>query len=674
MPAPSISAKLRFSEPRLRRSPLHTTRYYEDAPLGAIYASWQTTFRVFAPTAERLWVVLADDVDGPATLEHLLVKRSTGVWEGTIAGDLAGKCYAFRLEGPGLDPSEEVPDIYAVCAQGRCPRALIVDLGLTDPAGFRESAYRFQGSPADAIIYEMHIRDLTLAASSGVEHKCKYLGLTESSAHFPGRREIRTGLNHLRELGVTHVQLMPVQDFDNDEAQGDYDWGYMPVQFNSPDGVYAGSVAGPGRITELKTAIQALHRSGIGVVLDVVYNHTSSRAGFERLVPGYYFRMTGGGRFGNGSGCGNELHTAVPMARKFILDSLRHWVTEYQVDGFRFDLMGLMDLETLQHIRDELRRLRPDLLLYGEPWAAGKTLLSPVTDKSRIAGSGVAAFNDCFRDALRGDCDGTIPGFVQGAGGGAAVGRGLAGAVDDWSQDPVDAVNFFECHDNLTMWDKLARSARLAPGATVDKSASREVESKELSTQATKSELETEVKKDELVTPVDEATRKRMLKLATLALLTAQGTPLLHAGQEFCRSKGGDANSYASGDRINQIDWTLKMRHADVFEYTRGLIALRKAHPVLRLRTRKEIHARISIATAGQGSFVAYRLTGRDLAGESAHELLVLLNGAAEASEYRLPRGRWNVYADAEKASLEPLGQLEGRTVLAAHSGLLLIR
>lgn len=602
--------------------------------LGASWMPKATTFRVFAPTAAAVHVVVADSPGGDHNRSvHDMQLCPSGVWEVTVPGHLEGKYYAYVLAGPGFDPGREIIDIYATCTQGRSPRSLIVDLLETDPPGFRNHQSPQWAHPTDAIIYEMHVRDFTIAADSGVRHKGKYLGLTESGTHLPDDPTVCTGLDHLCELGITHVQLMPVADFDNDETDDDpYDWGYMPSHFNSPDGWYATSSEGPARIIELKRAIQAFHERGIGVILDVVYNHTSPCASFERLVPDYYYRMTCHGRFANGSGCGNEFRSESPMARRFLLDSLKHWVREYRVDGFRFDLMGLIDRQTMLRIKAELEAIRPGILIYGEPWAAGPTPLRPLTDRWHLQNTGIGAFNDCIRNAIKGDVNGTRPGFIQTGDHVEDLRHGIEGSIHVNTVNPAETVNYFECHDNLTTWDKLVLSV---PHET-------------------------------------EETRRRMMRLAALILFCSQGIALMHSGQEFCRSKRGSHNSYNLPDEINRIDWSLKKTCADVWAYHRGMIAIRKQHPILRLRTRQEIERRVRFNDSPHPKCVVCHLDGSGLDGESADEMLLLLNGHHEAVEFRLPPGEWSILADAARAGTEPFGTAGECATLPPHSGMLL--
>ena len=618
----------------IQKDPL---RFYDaETKLGATYTSAATAFAVFAPGATGVHVVIADEIEGTrGIVEQELTANAHGVWSGKVIGDLKGKFYAYKLDGPDHDPAQEVTDIYATCTQGLHARSLIVDLDETDPPGFRQAGHRPLASPTDAIIYEIHVRDLTISPDSGVRHKGKYLGLTETGTHLPDEEGVSTALDHISEMGVTHVQIMPVQDFYNQETGNDtYNWGYMPIHFNSPDGWYASSPRGAAKITEFKQVVKAFHDRGIGVIMDVVYNHTAGEAPFEQLAPGYYFRMTPEGRFSNGSGCGNEFASECPMARRFILDSVKFWVEEYQVDGFRFDLMGLIDLETMRQIKKELASIHPGVLVYGEPWAAGATPLNPVTNQSQTPGTGVGAFNDHFRDAIKGDRDGGSPGFIQNGSRRDRIINGLKGAIDDWARDPVDTINYFEAHDNLTAWDKLLQSA---PGTTA-------------------------------------LVRRRMMRFGALLLFTSQGTIFVHSGQEMCRTKGGSDNSYNLPDNVNQIEWRREVTFADVVAYHEGLIALRRAHPALRLATAAEVQKRVSFPPSPNDRSIVYRIDAAGVTDEPAGELLVLLNGADQPTSFELPDGDWSIHADADRASVEKLGNVSGTVDVLPHSGLLLAR
>ncbi len=617
---------------------VESKRFYDpEAVLGATYARNATTFRVFSPGAERVEVLIsAAHVGGEPLVTQAMSVNEHGVWSAEVPGDWKGRFYSYRLRGPVLDPTREVTDIYARCTSGPHGRGLILDPAETNPPGFRPGQYVSLAAPVDAIIYEMHIRDFTISPDSGVKVKGKFLGLTESGTRHPEDSTIVTGLDHLVELGVTHVQIMPIQDFENVETDDDqYNWGYMPINFSSPDGWYATKIVGPERVIEFKKLVAALHEKGIGVIMDVVYNHTAQAASFDYLCHGYYYRRLPDGSYWNGSGCGNEFASEHPMARKFMLDSVKYWVSEYGVDGFRFDLMGLHDLETMLLIRDELRKINPSVLVYGEPWTGGASGLAQITDQQRVAGTGIGAFNDRIRDAIKGGRDGGASGFVQTGVSGDAILRGIRGAVGDWAKEPGECLTYCECHDNLTTWDKLLQSVPDEP---------------------------LEVK-------------KRMQRLAGLIVMTSQGVAFIHSGQEFCRGKGGNHNSYNAPDSVNQVVWGLKREHRDVYDYYRGLIAMRKAHPAFRLRSAEEIRRRIHVRKdVPTERCLAWTIDGAGLPGEDHSVTLVLLNGERADAVFSLPPGRWRVLADADHAGVETLREAEGTVRLVGHSGMVLAR
>ncbi len=610
---------------------LDNQQFYDaEARLGATYSPQGSLFGVFAPEADGVEVVVAKSSSGKPSIRQPMTRNPRGVWSATLERDLRDHYYAFVLDGPALEADQEVTDPCAKCAQYPGSRAIICDFQDTDPPTFRVEHPVQLATPADAVIYELSVRDFTISPDSGVARKGLYLGLAEGGTHLPRHRDISTGLNHLVDLGITHVQLMPVQCFEDD---GRYNWGYMTVFFNTLEARFATTPDGIARIAEFKQAVQALHRHGIGVVLDVVFNHTSRHATFDRIAPGYYFRRKPGGELWDGSGCGNEVRTEAPMARKFILDSLKYWVTEFGIDGFRFDLMGLLDFPTLEMIRDELRAVYPSILLYGEPWTAGPSGLRPITGKELIRGSGIAAFDDHFRDAIKGDTNGDVPGFVQTGDRREAVKLGLRGSIEDWALHPTDAVHYCECHDNLTLWDKIVRTT---PKAT-------------------------------------DAERKRMQRMAALLLLTSQGIPLIHSGQEFCRTKLGHHNSYNLGDEVNQIDWSLKKENADTFAYYRDLIALRRAHPVFRLRTREEIEQRVHLMIdVPTPHCIALALDGRGLFGEPFATILILVNGDRKDVRFPLGPGRWLMVADGDRVSHQALSEHWNEITIPPHTGVIL--
>ena len=605
-----------------------------DAQLGATWTPAGTTFRLFAPTASKVNVLLFDTASGPAgRTEHPMQQGEKGIWQLALPAQLEGKFYAYQLEGPELDPRREVLDPMATNAVQSSTRARITRLENTNPAGWERlrNGPRI-ASPVDAVIYEMHVRDFTMSPSSGAVQKGKYLGFAEGGLRLPTDPRVKTGIDHLVELGVTHVQLLPVQDFDNNEAANQYNWGYITSAFNSPEGLFASRIDDASRIAELKTLVAALHERGIGVILDVVYNHTAESAPFNAVVPGYYFRRLPDGSYSNGSGCGNEFRTEAPMVRKFVIDSLVYWVREFGVDGYRFDLMALLDIETMKEAEKALRAIKPDILLYGEPWMAASTTLKNPMDKQGIRGTRIGAFNDGFRNALKGSPDGGEPGWIQNHSQVGNVRQGLQGTWYDWAESPEHSINYMTCHDNLVLIDKLRISM---PGAP-------------------------------------EETLLRTMKLGYLALFTAQGVPFIHGGEEFARTKKGNHNSYEAPDDINQVDWSLKVQHAAVNEFVRDLIAMRKQHPVFRLRTKEEVAKRFALVPSPGDSTILFTLDGNGLRGENWDFVCVAMNASDSAVEIELPHGSWNVAVD--ETGTVPSRPARGKETLPPKSGMVFFR
>jgi pullulanase len=484
-------------------------------------------------------------------------------------------------------------------------------------------------APEDRIIYEMHVRDFTIDPNSGVNAGGLYLGWTQPDTRLVGDPSIRTGVDHLAELGVTDVQIMPVQDFANDEAARAYNWGYITSAFFSPEGMYATNISNESRIYELKALIAALHQRGIGVIMDVVYNHTSDSAPFFNIVPDYYYRRLADGSLADGSGCGNEFRSEAPMVRKYILDSLKYWVREYGVDGFRFDLMALIDRDTMTDIVSEMHAINPSIIIYGEPWAASDSPLADKSDKTALLQIPAGAFNDDFRNALKGQPDGPDPGFIQDGSNREALEQAMM--VSDWYASPGQSINYMTCHDNLVLWDKLKLSM---PGA-------------------------------------DDDLLKRTAKIGYLILITSQGVPFMQGGEEFGRSKGGDGNSYVSPDSVNEVDWSLKAKNHDLFTYVRDLIALRKAHPLFRLRTRDDIRGRLKFLPTDTG--LAYEIDGSGVPDETWSAALVVVNpDNTNPMSFALPGGDWEAACDANGATMGDT--VNGTISIPAKSGLVLYR
>ena len=614
-------------------------------PLGAIYSPDRTTFRVWAPTAHRVTLNIYDRPTGGSPHPMRMSKHRDGRWSATLLGDSNGIYYPYTAawHDPRFNAKRELIDPYARAVTCHNGRAIVVhdETPVADRPTFPIS---------EAIIYELHIRDFTIDPDCGIQRRGKYLGLTETNTHLTGRSDIETGLDHLVELGVNVVQLLPITEFHNDESNDRYGWGYDVAHFNSPDGWYATERFDARRVTEVKRMIDALHRRGIRVTMDVVFNHTFESItkhrvySFDGLVPGYYYRLRQDGSYWNGSGTGNEFRSEAPMARRFILDSLKYWVTEYKIDGFRFDLLGLIDRETMEQIVHELRAIDPNLLIYGEPWAGGATPIE-ITGKGAQRSRGWAVFNDHFRDALKGNVfDARATGFIQSGFSIENVKKGIRGGIDDFADSPLEAVNYVECHDNHTLWDRLRIS-------TADNAA------------------------------VTDADRRAMDKLAAAVLFTSQGIPFLQAGQEFLRAKGGDHNSYDKPDAVNMIRWQAKAEHRDVFEYYRGLIALRRAHPLFRLETAEEARRSLKFLDGDFGLPVPQGCIGYlidDAArGDAWARAVVLFNTQTKPVEFVIPDGAWRVFADNRQAGTIEIKQSTGkvekdRAVVPARSALIL--
>ncbi len=613
--------------------------------LGAIYTPEKTTFRVWAPTAGKVTLKLHDSPSGGRPRLLSMSRHRDGTWSTMLLGDWRGVYYTYCASGrdPRFDLARELIDPYARAVTAHNGRAIVVhdETPVADRPTFPIS---------EAVIYETHIRDFTIDPDSGIQRRGKYLGLTESNTHLTGRSDVATGLDHLVEMGVNVVQLQPIIEFANDESNDRYGWGYDAVHHHSPDGWYATERYDARRVTEVKRMIDALHRRGIRVTLDVVFNHTFEAFtkhrvySFEGLVPGYYYRMKHDGGYWNGSGTGNEFRTEAPMARRYVIDSVKYWVNEYKVDGFRFDLLGLIDLETVREVVRELRAIDPNLLIYGEPWVGGPTPIQ-INGKGAQRGGGWAVFNDQFRDALKGNVfDARATGFIQSGFSVDEVKKGIRGAVDDFTDSPLEAVNYVECHDNHTLWDRLLIST--AENASVTA-----------------------------------ADRRAMDKLAAAIIFTSQGIPFIQCGQEFLRTKGGDHNSFDKTDAVNMIRWREKAEQHDVVEYYRGLIELRRAHPLFRLETADEARGALKFLDDQLGLPVPQGCVGfliEDGAGRDEwSRALVLLNPQAKAVEFAIPEGGWRIFGDARHAGNSELRQSAarlgaGRALVTARSALIL--
>lgn len=584
---------------------------YTGDDLGLTYSPEKSVFRLWAPTADKIELLFYHNGTGdfPAS-SYEMTKGKNGTWDAVIYTDQKGKFYTFRANINGKW-SDEVPDPYAKATGVNGKRAMVIDLQETNPAGWQNDKSPVLKNPTDAIIYELHVRDASIAPNSGIIHKEKFIGLTETGTKNPAG--LSTGLDHIKELGVTHVHLLPVFDFysiDETKPDSKYNWGYDPLNYNVPEGSYSTNpYDGMVRIKEFKQLIQSFHNNGLGVIMDVVYNHTAltEKSNFNQLVPGYYYRQTKDGKFSNATACGNETASERPMFRKFMLESMKYWVQQYHVDGFRIDLMGVHDIETINLISKELHSIKPDILLYGEGWTAGA---SPLPDSVRATKANaskldrVAVFSDDIRDGIKGSVfKEDEKGFASGnTGMKESIKFGVAAACNHpqvdytkvnyskkaYADEPGKTISYCSCHDNHTLWDKLALSAKEATSAE----------------------------------------RVNMQKLSLAIVLTAQGIPFIHAGSAFLRSKKGVENSFESPDSINQIDWNLKTKNNEVFEFVKGLISMRKEHPAFRMLTAEEVKTAITFRDNVPEGVISYTIDGSK-AGDSWSTIQVFYNGAA---------------------------------------------
>ncbi len=632
---------------------------YEGNDLGVTWSQAAARIRVWAPTAEAVrWQFYSADLGGAPDREIFLRKDAGGTWVATLPGNWEGSYYTVQAKFDGQWLAE-VPDPYARAVGRNGQRGQIFDPQKTNPTGWEGDKRITLKSYTDIVLYEGHVRDLTVGPGSGIKQQGKFLGLSERGTRSP--EGLPTGLDHLVEMGITHLHLLPFFDYgslDETQVSPGYNWGYDPLNYNAPEGTYCTNPAdGASRIRELKTTVQAMHQAGIGLVMDVVYNHTFSvgESVFSQLVPGYYYRQWPEGNFSDASGCGNEVASERPMVRKFMRESLQYWASEYHLDGFRFDLMGIHDLNTMRLIREDMNALDPGIFLYGEGWTAGP---SPLAEESRAIKRltwqlpGIAAFSDDIRDGIKGHwSDEKDPGFASGkAGQSMTIRAGLVGGIahpqvdfskvnyspKPWVGRPSQVINYVSCHDNHTLYDKVAVSA---PGAS-------------------------------------EPRRLAIQRLANTIVLTAQGVPFLHEGVEMAYTKGGNHNSYKSADQVNALDWNRMADYADLVAYHRDLIALRKAHPVFRMDDPELIRRVITFPETGSEHVVVQHADAA-AAGDTWKELVLIFNGSEQPYSYNLPSGNWTLVGNGRVVVSEPgegLLTLNGQVEVAPSAAYILAR
>lgn len=644
---------------------------YIGSDLGLTYAPESSTFKLWAPDADEVMIYLYEtgDVKHQAIYQKHSMKLEGNLWIAELKGDLSGLFYTYVIHRG--DEMVEVVDIYAKAVGIDGNRAAIINLNQTNPVDWSND--RFVGKKLnESYIWEVHVEDFSSAKSSGVreEYRGKYLAFTEKNTTLYGAGEIATGLDYLQQLGISHVHLLPAFDYDNNEQEKEYNWGYNPKNYNVPEGKYSSDPLDPTvRIREFKQMVQSLHQAGVGVVLDVVYNHTSltENSWFNLTVPDYYYRQDAQGGFADGSACGNEVASERKMMRQYMIDSILHWAQEYHLDGFRFDLMGLHDVETMNQIRKALDQVGlQHVLMYGEPWDAGnnqikKPNLSANKANATAFRKGIAVFNDNLRDSVKGDVfienDGA---FVQGMNGkyqkkqtvyNKELQAGILGnslPVPDvsgdiiWSANPSQVVAYVSAHDNLTLWDKLVATSIEAPQDS------------------------DYARNEDLV---------QMNRLAATLLFTSQGGLFTHAGEEYGRTKLGDENSYVSSLAINQINWEQVAEFADLVDFYRGLNQIRQQFRPLTSGTIEAARS-YQFYSETPENILAYQITD-DSKTSQWRELLVLVNGSDESHEISLqPKDTiWHILADNESASVESKGTLKVKSVhLAAKSLLILAR
>lgn len=617
-----------------------------------------THFTLWSPEAQAAQVLLYDtDRNTPSIQTLNMTKSDNGTWRVTSPKQLYGKFYTFRIKynGKWLD---ETPGVWAKAVGTNGRRAAIIDFATTNPIGWESDKGPEIGSIADVIIYEMHHRDFSIHPSSGIVNKGKFLALTEQ-----GTRSLlgdKTGIDHLKELGITHVHILPSYDYNSvDESQlpeNKYNWGYDPYNYNVPEGSYSTNPSNPAtRILEMKQMIKALHDAGIGVIMDVVYNHTANNddSNFSLTAPHYYYRYRQDGTYSDASGCGNETASEREQMRNYIVNSVKYWAEEYHIDGFRFDLMAIHDTETMNKVAKTLKEVNPRIFVYGEGWTCGDSPL-PVERralKENVAKmEGIAVFSDDLRDAVKGHySNGENKGFATNAPGNKeTVKIGIVASTAhpqvDYSKGnnskfayataPTQIINYVSCHDDYSLTDKLNVSMK---GASEDE-------------------------------------KMRAARLAQTIVFTSQGTPFMFAGEEVFRNKKGIHNTYNRPDSVNAIDWTLKNKNAEQFNYYCELTKLRKAHPAFRMTTAEAIAKHIVFDNVKGENLISYSI--KDNAnGDEWKEIKLVFNGSNEVQEVKIKKGEWIIVAQDGKLKADGMGTTKGgKMTVAPTSALILAR
>ena len=625
---------------------------YEGDDLGAIWTAEKTTFRLWAPTAADVKVNLYES--GTAGTKDLIEQIPmtadvNGTWIAEKEGDLNGVYYTYQVDVDGQ--SVEACDPYARTTGVNGMRAMVIDLASTNPEGWENDTDPHAGQNiTDAVIYELHVRDLSVDESSGIQNKGKFLGLIETGT--TNAAGVPTGLDHMKDLGITHLHLLPSYDYASvDESKLDtpqFNWGYDPQNYNVPEGSYSTDpFNGEVRVAEMKQMVKGLHDNGISVIMDVVYNHVYNAGTFcfNQIVPGYFSRISDSGAYSNGSGCGNDTASERSMVKKYIVDSVKYWADEYHIDGFRFDLVGLIDTETINECIEEVHKTHPNVIFYGEGWSmttlVTKEGYTMTTQRSSAKTPEFAFFSDNIRDMLKGSVfTDSERGYVSGAKNKASALQECFLGMPGWCTTPTQSINYASCHDNLSLFDKLALSN-------------------------SRDTLEDRIK---------------MNNLAAAIYMTSQGIPFMQAGEEMLRSKptgdgGFDHNSYASSDEVNNIKWDNlnDETYQDVFEYYKGLIAFRKAHPALRMTSAEDVKSNITVIKGLENEVTAFQING-GVNGEESAGLFVIFNPAVDAQTVTLPEGSWDIYINGEDAGTEIIATAEGSVTVEPISAMVLVQ
>ena len=595
---------------------------YTGDDLGFNYSPQSTTFKLWSPSATNVDLHIYSSTNVDDYDSYTMERQENGVLEVTVEEDLKNKYYLYEIAMMG--ETYTTPDPWSLGLSTNSEYSLIYDIDDTEPEGWENDSWISHEAKEDVIIYELHIRDVSIDETwEGSDNKQgKYLGLVEPGTTYEG---LPSGFDHIVDLGVNAVQIMPMYDFSSvDETDpNDRNWGYDPYAYNSPEGSYASNPNDISRIVELKSMVKEFHDAGIKVIMDVVYNHTYATGRgslFDNIAPKYFYRLDDSGEYLNWSGCGNVVDTEKPMAREFIKQSVKHWVEDYHIDGFRFDLMGLIDTDLMEEIVDTLETTNPHIMVYGEPWGGwGAPILTGKGDQRNLD---FGCFNDNIRNAIRGDTDGLTPGYAMGAiGNWNTLKKGVMGSINDFTADPSETINYVSAHDNYTWWDKLERTVTNMPD-------------------------------DALI---------EMSKLGNAIVLTSQGVPFLHAGVDFIRTKRVPGvpeeqirNSYNANDEVNKLDWERMAEYYDVVNYYKGLIELRKARKEFRLETAEEIEDNLEFYPNDMNGVMLYKIS--DVTPEDNWgDILVCYNPNSSKANITLPSGDWVVVVDEDEAGVDPV-------------------